>query len=82
MQKLILNWILSVAVFLHRATGGRVGGSMNRVPVLLLTAGDANLAKSARFHFLRKVKPPFHFLRGLNERFQRILDFLAYPLSV
>jgi F420H(2)-dependent quinone reductase len=38
MQKLILNWVLSVAVFLYRATGGRVGGSMNRVPVLLLTA--------------------------------------------
>lgn len=38
MQKLILNWVLSVAVFLYRATDGRVGGSMNRVPVLLLTA--------------------------------------------
>lgn len=37
MQKLILKWVLSVAVFLYRATGGRVGGSMNRVPVLLLT---------------------------------------------
>jgi len=38
MQKLILNWVLSVAVFLYRATGGRVGGSMNGVDVLLLTA--------------------------------------------
>ncbi len=38
MQKLILNWVLSVAVFLYRATGGRVGGSMSGVDVLLLTA--------------------------------------------
>ena len=38
MQKLLLNWALSVAVFLYRATGGRVGGSMNGVAILLLTA--------------------------------------------
>jgi F420H(2)-dependent quinone reductase len=38
MQKLILNWVLSVIVFLYRATGGHIGGSMNGVPVLLLTA--------------------------------------------
>jgi len=37
MQKLILNWVLSVAVFLYRVTGGRVGGSMSGVLVLLLT---------------------------------------------
>ena len=38
MQKLILNWVLSVIVFLYRATGGHIGGSMNGAPVLLLTA--------------------------------------------
>src|SRR5690348_11034528 len=51
MQKLILKWILSVAVFLHRVTGGRVGGSMTEYPFSCSRRGGANLAKSARFHW-------------------------------
>jgi len=37
MLKSIFRGVLSVMVFLYRATGGRIGGKMNRVDVLLLT---------------------------------------------
>jgi deazaflavin-dependent oxidoreductase (nitroreductase family) len=38
MLKSIYRGVLSLMVFLYRATGGRVGGKMNRGDVLLLTA--------------------------------------------
>jgi F420H(2)-dependent quinone reductase len=37
MLKSIFRSILSLMVFLYRATGGRIGGKMGRVEVLLLT---------------------------------------------
>lgn len=37
MQKLIFRTVLSFLVFLYTSTGGRIGGRMNGVDVLLLT---------------------------------------------
>ena len=72
MQKLILNWVLSVAVFLYRATGGRVGGSMNGVDVLLLTATGRKSGKKRTIPLELIRKPNFDLVLELIQDSFRI----------